>query len=116
MLWLGLVLEPVHVFKVSVLKDQEAGIPAALKVVESASALHCVVSVEVDARQLACPLPLLKARQALRNLRDGELIRVLATDAGSLKDFVSFAHLTGQLLEGFCQQDDDYCFLIRKQS
>jgi len=101
---------------VSVLKDQEPGIPAALKVVESALALSCRVNAEVDARHLACPLPLLKAKQGLRNLAVGELIRVLATDAGSLKDFVSFTHLTGQLLEGFCRQDDYYCFLIRKQS
>lgn len=98
------------------MRDQESGIPAALKVVESASALSCAVSAEVDARQLTCPLPLLKAKQGLRNIAIGELIRVLSTDAGSLKDFVSFAYLTGQLLEGFCQQDEYYCFLIRKQS
>lgn len=97
------------------MKDQAAGVPDALKVVESALALGCTVDVEVDARQLACPLPLLKAKQGLRNMAVGELLRVLSTDAGSLKDFVSFAHLTGQLLEGFCQQDDYYCFLIRKQ-
>ena len=97
------------------MNDQETGIPAALKVVESAVALNCPVSIEVDARQLACPLPLLKAKQGLRNIAVGELIRVLSTDAGSLKDFVSFTYLTGQLLEGFCQQDDYYCFLIRKQ-
>lgn len=98
------------------MKDQQSGIPAALKVVESASALSCVVSMEVDARQLSCPLPLLKAKQGLRNMAVGELVRVLSTDAGSLKDFVSFVQLTGQSLEGFCQQDDYYCFLIRKQS
>jgi len=98
------------------LKNHEPGIPAALKVVESASALSCPVTLEVDARQLACPLPLLKAKQGLRNLAIGELLRVFSTDAGSLKDFVSFAHLTGQRLEGFYQQDGCYCFLIRKQS
>lgn len=97
------------------MKNQESGIPAALKIVESPLALNCAVSAEVDARQLACPLPLLKAKQGLRAIAVGELIRVLSTDAGSLKDFVSFAYLTGQLLEGFYQQDDYYCFLIRKQ-
>lgn len=97
------------------MKDQESGIPTALKIVESAQALSCAVNAEVDARQLACPLPLLKAKQGLRNIAVGELIRVLSTDAGSLKDFVSFAHLTGQTLEGFYQQDNYYCFLIRKQ-
>ncbi|GGY66049.1 hypothetical protein GCM10011613_07440 [Cellvibrio zantedeschiae] len=98
------------------MKDQEAGIPAALKVVESAAALNCPVNLEVDARQLACPLPLLKAKQGLRALAVGELLRVWSTDAGSLKDFVSFAHITGQVLEGFYGQDGYYCFLIRKQS
>lgn len=98
------------------MKEHEAGIPEALKVVESATAINCPVSVEVDARQLACPLPLLKAKQGMRNMAAGELIRVLATDAGSLKDFVSFAQLTGQVLEGFYHQDNYYCFLIRKQS
>lgn len=97
------------------MREHNPGIPDALKVVESASALSCVVQAEVDARHLLCPLPLLKAKQGLRNLAADELIRVLATDAGALKDFVSFTQLTGQLLEGFFQQDDYYCFLIRKQ-
>jgi tRNA 2-thiouridine synthesizing protein A len=97
------------------LNDQDTSTPAALKLVESAVALSCEVSLEVDARNLACPLPLLKAKQGLRSLAIGDLIRVLATDAGSLKDFVSFAQLTGQALEGFYRQDDYYCFLIRKQ-
>ncbi len=95
---------------------QSGSIPAALKSVEATSALTNTVNLEVDARQLACPLPLLKAKQGLRNLVIGERVRVLATDAGSLKDFVSFAQLTGQLIEGFCVQDDCYCFVIRKQS
>jgi tRNA 2-thiouridine synthesizing protein A len=95
---------------------QTGSIPAALTRVDSTSALTDAVNLEVDARQLACPLPLLKARQGLRNLATGERVRVLATDAGSLKDFVSFAQLTGQLIEGFCEQDGCYCFVIRKQS
>ena len=81
----------------------------------SALALSKTVSLEVDARELACPLPLLKARQALRNLAVGEVVRVLATDAGSLKDFASFAQLTGQSIEAFCAQDNYFCFVIRKQ-
>lgn len=74
------------------------------------------VAAEVDARGLVCPLPLLKAKQALRPLAAGELLRVWATDSGSLKDFVAFAQLTGQLLEGFDLRDGAYCYLIRKQS
>jgi tRNA 2-thiouridine synthesizing protein A len=93
----------------------DSGIPPALVAVGSPSARTCAVDLEVDASQLACPLPLLKAKQGLRNLRAGELLRVLATDAGSLKDFVSFAHLTGQVIERFYSQNDCYCFVIRKQ-
>jgi len=94
---------------------QDSILPGMLRDVESKSALTSRVELEVDARALNCPLPLLKARQALRNVDIGELVRVLTTDAGSLKDFVSFAQLTGQLLEGFCMQDNYYCFVIRKQ-
>jgi len=90
------------------------GIPDALRLVESSSAFVREVNLEVDARQLNCPLPLLKARQGLRNLAPGDLLRVLATDAGSLKDFVSFAQLTGQGLEAFAMDAGVYCYLIRK--
>jgi tRNA 2-thiouridine synthesizing protein A len=96
-------------------QPQGSGIPPTLVAVDSPNALTCVVNSEVDARQLACPLPLLKAKQGLRTLNGGELLRVLATDAGSLKDFVSFAHLTGQVIEHFYAQDACYCFVIRKQ-
>ena len=90
-------------------------IPEELRRIYSPSAMLQVVTVEVDARGLACPLPLLKARQGLRNLQRNELVRVLATDAGSLKDFVSFARLTGQHIESFYAQDKVYYYLIRKQ-
>jgi len=90
-------------------------IPEALRRVESLECLLTSVTLEVDARELRCPLPLLRAKQALRNVAVGELVRVLATDVGSLKDFVSFAQLTGQVIEGFCVQNEGYCYLIRKQ-
>lgn len=92
----------------------DSGIPPTLVAVESPSALTCTVALTVDARQLSCPLPLLKAKQGLRNLQPGEFLRVFATDAGSLKDFVSFAALTGQEIAHFGVQDDAYCFVLRK--
>ena len=90
-------------------------IPEQLSIICSLSAVTDDVQHEVDARELLCPLPLLKAKQGLRNMSTGELLRVLATDAGSLKDFVSFAALTGQKLERFCAQDGVYYYIIRKQ-
>jgi tRNA 2-thiouridine synthesizing protein A len=89
--------------------------PSLLMHVYSDAALTGVVALEVDARHLQCPLPLLKAKQALRGLDVEECIRVLATDAGSLKDFVSFAQLTGQQIDAFFVRDDVYYYLIRKQ-
>ena len=90
-------------------------IPQALIAVVDANIITQVVAAEMDACGLVCPLPLLKAKQALRQLAVGELLRVLATDAGSLKDFVSFTQITGQVIQGFCVQDGVYYYLICKQ-
>ena len=72
------------------------------------------VAQELDARGLLCPLPLLKAKQALRHLSAGQVLRVLATDAGSVRDFQAYAQLSGQELLGFTMQDDCYCYLLKK--
>ena len=90
-------------------------IPEKLLNIHSVLAVTENVQLEVDARNLNCPLPLLKAKQGLRNISNGELLRVLATDAGSLKDFVSFAVLTGQNIEKFYAQNGIYYYVIRKQ-
>ena len=92
-------------------------IPEALLRVESSEHINRPVALEVDACGLMCPMPLLKAKQGLRNIQIGERIRVLATDAGSLKDFVSFAQLTYQLIEGFYFNESDgvYVYVICKQ-
>jgi tRNA 2-thiouridine synthesizing protein A len=54
--------------------------------------------VLVDARGLACPLPLLKAKQALRHMQSGECLRLEATDPGSLRDIKVFAEMSGHKL------------------
>jgi TusA-related sulfurtransferase len=55
---------------------------------------------EVDARGLNCPLPILKAKKALAEMASGEVLKVVATDPGSVRDFQAFARQTGnQLLE-----------------
>ncbi len=53
---------------------------------------------ELDARGLNCPLPILKAKKALAEMNSGELLRVIATDAGSVRDFQAFAKQTGNEL------------------
>ncbi len=56
------------------------------------------IAKEIDTRGLNCPLPILKAKKALAELESGQLLRVLATDPGSLRDFQAFARQTGHAL------------------
>jgi tRNA 2-thiouridine synthesizing protein A len=90
-------------------------IPEALVAVIDEDIVLRPVTAEVDARGMLCPLPLLKAKQALRELGRGDLLRVVATDQASLRDFVSFAQITQQPIEGFFVGDQVYYYLIRKQ-
>lgn len=53
---------------------------------------------EIDTRGLNCPLPILKAKKALGELQSGQLLKVIATDAGSVRDFQAFAKQTGNEL------------------
>ena len=69
----------------------------------------------VDATRLQCPLPLLKAKQALNALSSGQLLRVLATDSGSVKDFRTYTDISGHSLLESLQDDDVYSYLIRKK-
>jgi len=72
--------------------------------------------VELDARKLNCPLPILKARKALDGLSPGQLLRVLTTDPGSVKDFEAFCTQTGNQLISSEQVSNEYVFQIRKKS
>ena len=53
---------------------------------------------EIDTRGLNCPLPILRAKKALTELRSGQLLKVVATDPGSMRDFQAFARQTGNEL------------------
>ena len=57
-----------------------------------------LIDVELDTRGLNCPLPILKAKKALTELASGELLKIVATDAGSVRDFQAFAKQTGNEL------------------
>lgn len=70
--------------------------------------------IEVDARGLACPMPLLKAKRALNAMRVGQRLRVLATDQGSVRDFRVFAEQSGHLLLDSDETDGVYSYLIEK--
>jgi len=70
--------------------------------------------IEVDARGLACPMPLLKAKRALNAMRVGQQLRVLATDQGSVRDFRVFAEQSGHFLLDSDETDGVYSYLIEK--
>lgn len=70
--------------------------------------------VLLDAKGLKCPLPVLKARKAMRALPTGGVLRVLATDPGAAKDFAHFCKTTGHQLLASSEEGDVLTFDIRK--
>ena len=68
----------------------------------------------IDARNLACPMPLLKAKQGLHQLQAGQYLLVWATDRGSVRDFHSYAQLSEHELVHFHQGQDEFGYLMRK--
>ncbi|HEX6634601.1 MAG TPA: sulfurtransferase TusA family protein [Usitatibacter sp.] len=70
---------------------------------------------ELDARGLNCPLPILRARKALNEMSSGQVLRIVATDPGSVKDFEAFAKQTGNALLEQSSGDKEYTFLMRKK-
>jgi TusA-related sulfurtransferase len=70
---------------------------------------------EIDTRGLNCPLPILKAKKALAELRSGDTLRVVATDPGSLRDFQAFARQTGNELIEQNTFGDEFVHLLRRR-
>ncbi|KJS17050.1 MAG: SirA family protein [Hoeflea sp. BRH_c9] len=67
----------------------------------------------LDAKGLNCPLPILKAKKALKEVPSGGTLEVLATDPGAVKDFEAFCRATGNELVESRTEGDTYIFLIR---
>ncbi|MEB3736303.1 sulfurtransferase TusA family protein [Halopseudomonas pachastrellae] len=72
------------------------------------------IDAVVDARGLSCPLPLLKAKQALNSMLAGQTLHVMATDAGSERDFQRFAELSGNYLLEARVLDGEFHYWLRK--
>ena len=70
---------------------------------------------EVDTRGLNCPLPILKAKKALADMRSGDVLRVVATDPGSMRDFQAFARQTGNELVEQSSENDEFIHLLRRR-
>lgn len=69
----------------------------------------------LDARNLSCPMPVLKTKKAMKELQVGQILEVIATDPGSMKDMPSYCRTTGhELVSSEEQPDKTYRFLIKK--
>ena len=70
---------------------------------------------ELDARGLSCPLPILKTKKTLAELQSGQVLKVVATDPGSVKDMQAFSNQTGNPMLSSSQEDKDYVFFLQKK-
>ena len=70
---------------------------------------------EIDTRGLNCPLPILKAKKALADMDSGELLKVLATDVGTQRDFQAFAKQTGNELVEQQTVGEEYIHILRRR-
>ena len=70
---------------------------------------------EIDTRGLNCPLPILKAKKALSDMASGQLLKVVATDNGSLRDFQAFAKQTGNELLSSAENNKEFEFYIKRK-
>src|SRR5213592_2887074 len=69
---------------------------------------------ELDARGLNCPLPILRTKKALTGMQSGQVLKVLATDPGAVKDFQTFSRQTGHELLSHAEANKEFTFFMRK--
>ena len=70
---------------------------------------------ELDARGLNCPLPILRTKKALTDMAAGQVLKVLATDPGSVKDFAAFSRQTGNPLRSSQAADKEFIFFMQNR-
>ncbi len=71
------------------------------------------VDKELDARGLNCPLPILRAKKALADMQSGQVLKIISTDPGSVKDFQAFCKQTGHTLLEQAEAEKVYTFLMK---
>ncbi|MCP4124750.1 MAG: sulfurtransferase TusA family protein [Bacteroidetes bacterium] len=69
---------------------------------------------ELDARGLNCPLPILRAKKTLNGMAAGEVLKIISTDPGSVKDFEAFASQTGNALLDSTEEGGEFHFMMKK--
>ena len=70
---------------------------------------------EVDARGLNCPLPILRTKKALNDMKSGQVLKVVATDPASQRDFQAFSRQTGNALIDQSAANGEFIFLLRRK-
>ena len=70
---------------------------------------------EIDTKGLNCPLPILRAKKALAEMVTGQTLKVVATDPGSMRDFVAFAKQTGNELVGQEVDGEEFIHVLRRR-
>jgi tRNA 2-thiouridine synthesizing protein A len=70
---------------------------------------------EVDATGLKCPLPILRCKKAMSDLKAGEVLKITATDTGAVKDFQAFCKQTGHELLELISQNEIFTFYIKRK-
>jgi tRNA 2-thiouridine synthesizing protein A len=70
---------------------------------------------DLDTRGLNCPLPILRAKKALTEMSSGQVLRIVATDPGSVKDFQAFSKQTGNELLSHAETNKEFTFLMKKK-
>lgn len=70
---------------------------------------------ELDARGLNCPLPILRTKKSLNDMVPGQVLKVMATDPGSVRDFQAFSKQTGNQLLSSTEDKGEFLFLMRKR-
>lgn len=73
------------------------------------------VHKEIDTRGMNCPLPILKAKKALADMSTGDVLKVVATDPGSMRDFQAFARQTGNALLDQTSGDGEYVHYLKRR-
>lgn len=70
---------------------------------------------EFDASGMSCPLPIVKTKKALAEMSSGQVLKVISTDCGSLKDMAAFSEQTGNLLLSTVEENGKYIFYVQKK-
>ena len=70
---------------------------------------------DLDVKGLNCPLPILRTKKTLAEMDSGQVLRVLATDPGSLKDFPAFAKQTGNELVEQTEEDKVFVYFLKRK-